>query len=155
MKIQFVSCRLLPSIVAQIQSSDPLRMYNALLAFRQMVKRYEHKMDESKKDLAILDALIDTTFPLLQAMFGALVNNNSIEAAHIMRMTCKVFWSCVHYHLPRSQAVDTQAWFQFFGQLLGKRLPEASEGVEPLGQPVDPDDRKAWGWWKVSALNNK
>jgi hypothetical protein len=91
---------LLPSIIAQIQSSQPLQMYNALLALRHVVKRFEFKY---KHDRQTLNDIIDQTFPLLQALFSHLATNNSIEAAHIMRLACKVFWACVHHCLPTSQ----------------------------------------------------
>jgi len=40
--------------------------------------------------------------------------------------------------------VDVGFWFDLIGDLLGRRLPEASEGIEPLGQPEDADERANW-----------
>jgi hypothetical protein len=46
-------------------------------------------------------------------------------------------------------AVNLDQFFEMLAFLLNKRLPEAHENIEPLGQPVDPDERSAWPWWKV------
>ena len=54
------------------------------------------------------------------------------------------------YTLPESSGVDVAHWFQIISQILQKRLPEAHEGLEPAGQPVDPGERKQWPWWRVS-----
>ncbi len=45
--------------------------------------------------------------------------------------------------------VDVALWFSALGHLLQKPLPEATEGLEPTGQPVDPEARKQWPWWRV------
>ncbi len=69
----------------------------------------------------------------------------------ILKLCVKTFYSYVLYALPTisNSAVDVNLWFNLIGKLLGKRLPEASEGIEPFGQPTDPDDRLKWPWWKV------
>lgn len=57
------------------------------------------------------------------------------------------------YCLPTSNEVnslfDVNFWFDVIGKLFEKRLPEASEGIEPFGQPLHPDERRIWPWWKV------
>jgi hypothetical protein len=78
-----------------------------------------------------------------------LLENNSIEAAQVMRMCLKIFWSATMYALPSVQGVNVNIWFSHLGTLVQKELPEASEGREPAGQPVDRDERKSWPWWKV------
>lgn len=42
-----------------------------------------------------------------------------------------------------------QPWFEILTRALQKKLPEASTGQEPHGQPVDVDARNSWPWWKV------
>ncbi|OQR99928.1 hypothetical protein THRCLA_06328, partial [Thraustotheca clavata] len=63
----------------------------------------------------------------------------------------KIYWSCVQVSLPHFASTTTEvtAWMELFGALLTKRLPEASEGIEPLNQPTDPEERVKWPWWKV------
>lgn len=68
----------------------------------------------------------------------------------VQRVCFKVFWSCTQYALPPlSAGIDVNLWFRVMAHLLEKRLPEASEGVEPAGQPTSVDDRNAWPWWKM------
>ena len=43
--------------------------------------------------------------------------------------------------------IDVNAWFQMIGSIVQKALPEASEGLEPLGQPTLPEERKVRRWW--------
>jgi hypothetical protein len=54
------------------------------------------------------------------------------------------------YALPEVSGVDVNLWFNSLGYILQKHLPEDNEGLEPSGQPTDPDQRKQWPWWRVS-----
>jgi hypothetical protein len=56
-----------------------------------------------------------------------------LEAAHVMRLCLKIFWSATIYTLPTVQGIDVNSWFQIIGHILQKNLPEASEGQEPAG----------------------
>ena len=73
-----------------------------------------------------------------------------MEACQVMRMILKIFWSSTQYFLPKVNGINVDIWFSMFAALLEKRLPEASENIEPLGQPIAMEDRAAWPWWKVS-----
>jgi importin-7 len=76
-------------------------------------------------------------------------DNDQIEAAQVMRMVLKIFWSATMYALPQAQGVDVNGWFQIIGHILQKNLPENAEGIAPHGQPLDKDERRAWPWWKL------
>ena len=68
----------------------------------------------------------------------------------MIRVCFKIFWSCTCYSLPDDRAgVDVNFWFKTLAHFLNKPLPEASEGKEPVGQPISVEDREAWPWWKV------
>ena len=121
-------------------------MYNSLLALRKVAKRYEYK---SKGERKPLDDLVQVSFPHLQHLMTVVLTHNSIEAAQVMKMCLKIFWSATMYQLPQVSGVDVNFWFQVIAQILDKRLPEASEGLEPQGQPVDVEERALWPWWKV------
>jgi hypothetical protein len=86
---------------------------------------------------------------MLQGLMSHILANNSLDAAACMRITMKIFWSCTNYALPTVQGVDVTLWFGYITEIMNKPLPEASEGVEPFGQPTDVDERKAWPWWKL------
>ena len=97
-----------------------------------------------------LHEIIENLFPLLQEMITQILDNNSIEAAHVLRICLKIFWSSTQYALPPVNGVNVNLWFHALATILNKRLPEASEGIEPLGQPESIDERNGWPWWKVS-----
>ena len=125
-------------------------MYNSLLALRKVAKRYEYKSKDERKPL---NDIVQVSFPYLQQLMTVVINHNSLEAAQVMKMCLKIFWSATMYQLPEVSGVDVQLWFQIIARILDKPLPEASEGIEPLGQPVDPEERAAWPWWKVRVFD--
>lgn len=137
---------MLPTLLNYIQTPDVLKMYNAMLALRKLTKRYEYKSDAERKPL---NDIVQISFPILQVLITQIVLNNHIEAAQVIRMVLKIFWSATHYALPAAGGVDVALWFNIFGQLLEKKLPEASENLEPLGQPLTKEERDAWPWWKM------
>lgn len=96
-----------------------------------------------------LNDLIQVVFPTLQELMTQVLDNNTLEAAQVMRVCLKIFWSATQYQLPSVQGVDVNLWFHVLASLMDKKLPEASEGLEPAGQPLELEDRNAWPWWKV------
>ena len=96
-----------------------------------------------------LDNIVEQSFPLMQVLLINIIQNHSLEAAHVIRLILKIFWTCTQYQLPSSSNVDVNLWFTIFSQLLEKKLPEASEGIEPYGQPISKEERNDWPWWKV------
>jgi hypothetical protein len=96
-----------------------------------------------------LHEIIQNLFPLLQDMITQILDNNSIEAAHVLRICLKIFWSSTQYSLPPVNGVNVNLWFHALASILNKRLPEASEGIEPIGQPESVEERNEWAWWKV------
>ena len=141
---------LIPTLMENIQNPDTLRVYNSLLALRKLVKRYEYKSKENRKPL---DDIVQVCFPLLQAFMQHIIQNQSLDAAECMRIIMKIFWSCTQYSLPKASNIDPSMWFNFIANIVGKYLPEASENVEPFGQPQSIDDRKQWPWWKVNSIS--
>ncbi len=142
---------LVPTLLANVQNPDVLKVYNSLLALRKLVKRYEYKQKEARQPL---NDIIQASFPFLQQLMTLILNNNSIEAAQVMRMCLKIFWSATMYSLPTVSGVDVNLWFQMIASILDKHIPEAAEGLEPAGQPEDHDERKSWPWWKVCEILN-
>ncbi|ETV94333.1 hypothetical protein H310_11980 [Aphanomyces invadans] len=139
---------LVEEITTNIQSGDPTRICNSLLVLRRLCKNYEYRNEENRADL---NTIVGVTFPLLLTMLESLVNNNSLEGARMIHLICKIFWSCVQVSLPPYVAniQRMSSWMEIFRQILAKRLPEASEGVEPLHQPTVVEEREKWPWWKV------
>ncbi|GKY91239.1 hypothetical protein MPSEU_000096500 [Mayamaea pseudoterrestris] len=142
-----------------------LRVHNALLAIRKVCKRYEYKAREQRGPL---NEIVNAAFPLLLPLAQELSNENqnSLEAAMMLKQILKIFWSSTQFFLPGSDGSSQntsgaensiglarperlQPWFEILTRVLKKPLPEASTGLEPRGQPVDNDARNAWPWWKL------
>lgn len=137
---------LLPTLVQNMQSPEVLHIYNALLALRKLVKRYEYKDKEQRQPLF---DIINQTFPCLQALMQHVVAFNTLEAASVLRLCFKVFWSCTNYQLPLVEVIDVNMWFQIMMDIMSKYIPEANEHIEPLNQPIDLEERVQWPWWKL------
>lgn len=139
---------LIDDICKNVQSGDATRIINALLALRRVVKNFEYRSEER---LTPLFTLVEGVFPMLQNMMIQMQTNNAIEAAHMMHLILKTYWSCVKTNLPPHIAQTDQvvAWMNIFRMVIAKPLPEASEGGEPAGQPTDEEERNTWPWWKL------
>ncbi|CAL0316301.1 unnamed protein product [Lupinus luteus] len=119
------------------------QVYAALFVLRILSRKYEFKSDEERTPVY---HIVDETFPHLLNIFNSLVNvpNPSIEVADLIRLICKIFWSSIYLEIPKllfDQNVFN-AWMVLFLNILERPVP-----LE--GQPVDPELRKSWGWWKV------
>jgi hypothetical protein len=145
---------LLPEVLAMVQSGDPLRMHNSLLALRQVAKRLEYK--QKGVDRLPLEQIVAQALPLLQALTRQLLDtqNQTLEAALIMKLCLKVVWSCTQFSLPDvsdpSVLAHLGAWLDLIGVIVAKPLPEASApGAAPPGQPTEVEQRNGWPWWKL------
>lgn len=136
----------LPTVLTNVTSQDGFKIYNALLALRKVAKFFEFKQQDARSSL---DEIVQTSFPILQSLMTSLLENNEIEAAQIMRLCLKVFYSSTVYALPQVQGIDVNFWFNSLAHIIQKKLPEASEGIEPTGQPIRHDERSSWPWWKL------
>ncbi|XP_051118176.1 importin beta-like SAD2 [Andrographis paniculata] len=118
-------------------------VYGALFVLRILSRKYEFKSDEERIPV---HHIVEETFPHLINIFDQLaqVANPSVEVADLIKLICKIFWSCIYLEIPRQlfDPVLFNAWMVRFLNLLERPVP-----VE--GQPVDPELRKSWGWWKV------
>ncbi|KQJ99478.1 importin beta-like SAD2 [Brachypodium distachyon] len=119
------------------------QIFGALYVLRVLTRKYEFKSEE---DRIPLYHIVEETFPRLLSIFNKLVQivNPPIEVADLIKLICKIFWSSIYLEIPKqlfNQDVFN-AWMILFINLLERPVP-----VE--GQPLDPDIRKSWGWWKV------
>lgn len=119
------------------------QVFGALFVLRILARKYEFKSDEERTPVY---HIVDETFPPLLNIFNRLVQitNPSLEVADLIKLICKIFWSCIYLEIPK-QLFDPNvfnAWMVLFLNILERPVP-----LE--GQPVDPEVRKSWGWWKV------
>jgi len=122
----------------QLQTTDPLRIFNALTALRKVCKRYEYKVKEQRGPL---HEVVRTAFPAMQTLMANVLTlqvhshqhqpryltlyssrprplycSQSLEAAAVLRMGLKIFHSATMYALPdASTGVDPSAWFRIIG----------------------------------------
>ncbi|CAN1251411.1 Importin beta-like SAD2 [Linum perenne] len=132
--------RLLDWIKHNLQDQQ---VYGSLFVLRILSRKYEFKSDEERVPV---NRIVDETFPHLLNIFTRLVQiaNPSLEVADLIKLICKIFWSSIYLEIPK-QLYDPNvfnAWMLLFLNVLERPVP-----VE--GQPVDPEIRKSWGWWKV------
>ncbi|KAF8016601.1 hypothetical protein BT93_H1964 [Corymbia citriodora subsp. variegata] len=119
------------------------QVYGALFVLRILARKYEFKSDEERTPVY---RIVEETFPHLLNIFNRLVQivNPSLEVADLIKLICKIFWSSIYLEIPK-QLFDPNvfnAWMILFLNVLERPVP-----IE--GQPVDPETRKSWGWWKV------
>ncbi|XP_042481836.1 importin beta-like SAD2 [Macadamia integrifolia] len=119
------------------------QVYGALFVLRILARKYEFKSDEERTPVYLI---VEETFPHLLNIFNRLVQipNPSLEVADLIKLISKIFWSSIYLEIPK-QLLDSDvfnAWMILFLNILERPVP-----LE--GQPVDPELRKSWGWWKV------
>ncbi|CAH8330930.1 unnamed protein product [Eruca vesicaria subsp. sativa] len=119
------------------------QIYGALFVLRILSRKYEFKSDEERTPVT---RIVEETFPLLLTIFKGLIRieNPSLEIAELMKLICKIFWSSIYLELPK-KLYDINvfnSWMVLFLSVSERPVP-----VE--GQPMDPELRKSWGWWKV------
>ncbi|ESQ51750.1 hypothetical protein EUTSA_v10016172mg [Eutrema salsugineum] len=132
--------RLLDWVKYNLQNQQ---IYGALFVLRILSRKYEFKSDEERTPVS---RIVEETFPLLLTIFNGLIQiaNPSLEIAEFMKLICKIFWSTIYLELPK-QLFDPNvfnAWMALFLSVSERPVP-----IE--GQPMDPELRKSWGWWKV------
>ncbi|RDY03360.1 Importin beta-like SAD2 [Mucuna pruriens] len=102
------------------------QVYGALFVLRILSRKYEFKSDEERVPVY---RIVEETFPHLLNIFNRLVQivNPSLE----LEIPKLLFDQNIF-----------NAWMMLFLNILERPVPSE-------GQPVDPDLRKSWGWWKV------
>ncbi|XP_058183845.1 importin beta-like SAD2 [Rhododendron vialii] len=133
-----------PSLLQWVKHSlQDQQVYGVLFVLRILSRKYEFKSDDERTPVYLI---VEETFPHLLSIFNRLVQivHPSLEVADLMKLICKIFWSSIYLEIPK-QLFDPNvfnAWMVLFLNVLERPVP-----LE--GQPVDPELRKSWGWWKV------
>jgi hypothetical protein len=88
--------------------------------------------------------LVKLTFPAIQNICSNLINNDSNEAAEMLKLALKIYHSGIQSELPKSLQDHSSLvpWGTLFLQLIEKKIP--SEAL-----PADPEDRDKYPWWKT------
>ncbi|CAK4608700.1 hypothetical protein LEN26_003799 [Aphanomyces euteiches] len=140
---------LVEQICTTIQSGQPHRIINALLALRKLVKIYEYKPSHQRETL---NTIVAMTFPLLRTMLQQLVTNPSLEAGHMVHLITKVFWSSMQCSLPPFLTLEEiGAWLELYKLLLTKPVVD-TPAVEPhdvMDEDEIDDLAMRNPWWKA------
>ncbi|KAE9615695.1 hypothetical protein Lal_00017482 [Lupinus albus] len=119
------------------------QVFGALFVLRILSRKYEFKADEERTPVY---RIVEEIFPHLLNIFNKLVKTvtPSLEVADLIKLICKIFWSSIYLEIPKLLLDQNifNAWMMLFFNELERSVP-----LE--GQPVDPELRKSWGWWKV------
>ncbi|KAH7834629.1 hypothetical protein Vadar_018079 [Vaccinium darrowii] len=133
-----------PSLLQWVKHSlQDQQVYGVLFVLRILSRKYEFKSDDERTPVYLI---VEETFPHLLSIFNRLVQivQPSLEVADLMKLICKIFWSSIYLEIPK-QLFDPNvfnAWMVLFLNVLERPVPQE-------GQPIDPELRKSWGWWKV------
>ncbi|KAE8670295.1 Importin beta-like SAD2-like protein [Hibiscus syriacus] len=119
------------------------QVYGALFVLRILARKYEFKSEEERTPV---HRIVEETFPHLLNIFSRLVQIDKpvLEVADLIKLICKIFWSSIYLEIPKQLLEPNvfNGWMMLFLNILERPVP-----LE--GQPVDPELRKSWGWWKV------
>jgi hypothetical protein len=122
--------QLLPSLVANMQTGEVLRVRNALTALYKLVSRYEFKPKEAREPLF---HIMQQVFPLLQNIAKTLLEETSAAAEEVVKLILKILWSGTQFQLPvKSGAVftDMGVWLEILMMSLSKPTTNEPESVE-------------------------
>jgi hypothetical protein len=133
-----------------IQSQKSEMMVPALECLVRVAKKFQFRFKmPNRRPVA---ALVKVFVPSLASLLNRLVSQNTLLAAKMMKDILKIYRNLTKSTNAVEIEVDQRfltPWFQLVQQIIDKKLPEASEGIEPRGQPTDPEERKNWPWWKL------
>ncbi|KAB5527592.1 hypothetical protein DKX38_021439 [Salix brachista] len=123
--------------------SEGLATYHVLAYYNSVYGFFKIKSDEERTPVY---RIVEMTFSHLLNIFIKLVQipNPSLEIADLIKLICKIFWSSIYLEVPKQLFGPNvfNAWMVLFLNVLERPVP-----ID--GQPVDPELRKSWGWWKV------
>ncbi|KAI7906287.1 armadillo-type protein [Cokeromyces recurvatus] len=134
-----------PNFISELErlltSTDVRLIYVGLLALREVVRVYQWRTGSKREPFR---QLVKLTFPVIQTIASGLINNDSIEAAEILKLALKIYHAGIQAELPKSLQDPNSLvpWGTLFLQLIEKKIPN-----EVL--PADADERDRYPWWKT------
>ncbi|CAG8437081.1 2268_t:CDS:10 [Funneliformis mosseae] len=128
-------------IHALLGTNDAKMAYVGLLALQQIVKVYQWKVIENR---APLIEIIESTFPIALQMAQSLCNENSLDAAEMLRIILKTYSSATQYELaePLQNNSSLVPWITLMLHIIEKPIP-------PEIIPEDLEERQKFMWYRV------
>jgi len=128
---------------ANVVSREYARMTAGLYGLRLLARKYEFKDDNER---APLEHIANDCMPILLQLVEHLNSEGceDTQAAELMKLSLKTFWSSTYLQLPQHLARDEvfHSWLAVLHKLLLRTVPTQH-------QPTDPDERRKWPWWKL------
>ncbi|KAI8890600.1 ARM repeat-containing protein [Backusella circina FSU 941] len=115
--------------------SEKVRMvYVGLLALREVVKVFQWKSMERREPLR---HIIQLTFPAIQSICAKLIDQDTIEAAEMLKLALKIYHASIQVELPKSLQDQNSLvpWCTLFLSIVTKRIQEEPSESHP--------------WWKT------
>lgn len=133
---------ILQTIVGFLGSNEQNKIYGALLALRQLTRKYEFRVLDDREQMS---HIVSTAFPTLLNLFQQLLamDSPSPERGELLKLICKNFWSATYLFIPPLLVQHDQflGWMTCLLQLVMLQVPSE-------GQPADTEGRRSWPWWK-------
>mmetsp|Transcript_2417 Transcript_2417/g.16269 ORF Transcript_2417/g.16269 Transcript_2417/m.16269 type:complete len:288 (-) Transcript_2417:3776-4639(-) len=133
---------ILQTIVGFLGSNEQNKIYGALLALRQLTRKYEFRVLDDREQMS---HIVSTAFPTLLNLFQQLLamDSPSPERGELLKLICKNFWSATYLFIPPLLVQHDQflGWMTCLLQLVMLQVPNE-------GQPADTEGRRSWPWWK-------
>uniref|UniRef100_A0A7R9YU85 Importin N-terminal domain-containing protein n=1 Tax=Chlamydomonas euryale TaxID=1486919 RepID=A0A7R9YU85_9CHLO len=134
---------LLAALWPNLVSQDEGRLYGGLYALRMVARKYEFR-DASERDplREITSAALPVLLQLLQQLL--LNTSGSNQVAMLIKLVCKIFWSCTYMEIPDVLLQDAQfvGWMQCL-------LAFATQPVPAYVDQIPAADRHSHPWWKA------
>ncbi|KAG9304951.1 hypothetical protein G9A89_003120 [Geosiphon pyriformis] len=124
-----------------LSSNDTRVVYVGLLCLHEVVKVYQWKSSELREPL--ID-IVKSTFPAILQIGQNLVNENSVDAAEMLKTLLKSYSSVIQYELilPLQDNSSLIPWGTLLLQIVAKPLADDS-------MPVDLEERESHPLWKA------
>lgn len=123
-----------------LNGSDMPSIFAGLQCLLAICRTYRFKLGDSREDF---DKIVEATFPRLLAIGNGLVDEESLEAAEMLRTVLKSYKHAIYFELPM-QLRSHQAmvdWCTLFLRIVAKQAPQNA-------MMEDLDERELNHWWK-------
>ena len=124
-----------------MNTQDANQVYAGLQCLLAVCRTYRFRAGEERQNL---DKVVNVAFPTLLGIANKLVNETSLEAGEMLRISVKCYKHAVYYGLPvpLQSHQATVDWCTLFLTVISKKAPESA-------MLEDADDRERNHWWKA------
>ncbi|KAF9161693.1 hypothetical protein DFQ26_004323 [Actinomortierella ambigua] len=130
----------LSQVQTLLQSQDIKIVYTGLLALKELTRVYKFKIEEREP----VDEIVANFFPAIQQIGSTLINQDSIEAAEMLKNIFKCYHHTIQIDLSERQrdSASLIPWGTLFIQAVEKKIPTE-------GMPTDLEELEKHPWWKA------